>query len=465
MSAKTVRNNIEKIHGLRFMVEHLDLHSGLAKRLLLSLPLITDKAALAKEISNTTEVFNCLKNPILTGAMSNVCVKLDQLHDIQGTLKRIAAGETLDDVELFEVKRLAMLCQEIAILMDPLALSFFKLPSLQEVVDLLDPEKQRVPHFYIYSSYSGELAMLREKAKQLHTTQPEESEKVRLMAVEIEDGIRQKLSQQLSPFVEALENSLHSVAYLDLAIAKAKQAIALNLVKPEISEENTRYTGLFNPQIKTLLEAQDKMFQPIDIELLQAPCLITGVNMGGKTVLLKTIALSQYLFQYGFYVPAAKAVIAIADQVVTSMGDDQSELSGLSSFASEMMNINEIVRLSRSKTRSLVLIDELARTTNPEEGKAIVNATLDLLSKNGVRSLITTHYSGLSWNGRKLSVKGLSTEKMTEPLTLQNINNYMDYSLVENDSQTSTHRALQIAQLLGVDQELLDKAGHYLENN
>jgi len=465
MSAKTLRNNLEKVHGLRFNVEHLDLHSGLAKRLLLSLPWITDKATLNQEISNTTEVLNCVKNRNFSGSISGVCIKLDQLHDIQGTLKRIASSETLDDVELFEVKRLAMLCQEISILMEPLALPFFKLPSLQEVIDLLDPEKQRVPHFYIYSSYSGELSSLREKAKQLLASQPDEAEKVRLMAVEIEDEIRQKLSLQLNPYALLLETSLHSVAYLDLVIAKAKQAISLNLVKPVISEENTSYTGLFNPQIKEVLASQNKLFQPIDIELFKAPCLITGVNMGGKTVLLKTIALSQHLFQYGFYVPAKEARIAIVDQVVTSMGDDQSELSGLSSFASEMMNINEIVRLSRSKTRSLVLIDELARTTNPEEGKAIVNATLDLLNKNKVRSLITTHYSGLRWNGRKLSVKGLSTEKITEPLTLQNINNYMDYSLMENDNQAPTHQALQIAQLLGVDQELLDSAGQYLENN
>ncbi len=53
---------------------------------------------------------------------------------------------------------------------------------------------------------------------------------------------------------------------------------------------------------------------------------------------------------------------------------------------------------------------------------------------------------------------------MTEQLTLQNINNYMDYSLVENDSRANTHQALKIARLLGVDQELLDSATQYLEN-
>ena len=465
MPTKILRNNLDKIHGLRYFVEHLDLHSGLAKRLLLSLPFITDKALLNQSFSNTEEVLSNIKNSNLAGIISGVCIKLDQLHDILGTIGRISSNEILDDVELFEVKRFAILCQNISILVEPLKLSFFQLPSLQGIIDLLDPDKQRVPHFYIYSSYSRELLLLREKAKQLQPSHLEEAEKIRLATVELEDQIRQKLSMQLHPYASLFEMSLHSVAYLDLVIAKAKQVIELNLVKPEISEGSTCYKELFNPQIKEVLTTRNKIFQPVDIELFKAPCLITGVNMGGKTVLLKTIALTQYLFQYGFYVPASEARIAIVDQVLTSMGDDQSELSGLSSFASEMININEIIRMSRSKTHLLVLIDELARTTNPEEGKAIVNATLDLLNKNKVRSLITTHYSGLNWTGRKLSVRGLSTGEMTEQLTLQNINNYMDYSLVENDSQTNTHQALKIARLLGVDQELLDSATQYLENN
>ncbi len=113
--------------------------------------------------------------------------------------------------ELFEVKRFAMLCQNISILVESLKLSFFQLPSLQEVIDLLDPDKQRVPHFYIYSSYSQELLLLREKAKQLQASHPEEAEKTHFAAVELEDRIRQKLSLQLQPYVSLLEISLQSV--------------------------------------------------------------------------------------------------------------------------------------------------------------------------------------------------------------------------------------------------------------
>ncbi len=98
MSTKTLRNNLDKIHGLRYIVEHLDLHSGLAKRLLLSLPFITDKTLLDREFSNIEEALNSIKSSNSVGIIPEVCIKLGQLHDIQGTIRRISSKEILDDV-------------------------------------------------------------------------------------------------------------------------------------------------------------------------------------------------------------------------------------------------------------------------------------------------------------------------------------------------------------------------------
>jgi DNA mismatch repair ATPase MutS len=458
----TLRSNIDKVNGLRYIVDQLKLQTSLAKRFLLSQPFITSESLLEIEFANIEEVVGLLNKPTNSDVFQAIEVKLQQIHDIHGTIKRLSTSENLDDVELFEIKRFAILNQEIAELIIMLKLSFVKLPSLQVVVDILDPDRQNIPNFYIYSSYSPELLKLRDQHKKLISESPNEAEIIRQKAVLLEDEIREQLSNQLHEFVNPLQKALDLISYLDIIIAKAKQAIELNLVKPTISNSNTTYFGLFNPQIKSILEQQNKNFQSIDVELFSAPCLITGVNMGGKTVLLKTIALAQYLFQFGFFVPATTATIVIADKILTSIGDDQSELSGLSSFASEMMKVDEIIKKSRSNIRLLVLIDELARTTNPEEGKAIVNATLDILDENKVRSLITTHYSGLKWNGRKLSVRGLIAEKLTAQLTIKNINDYMDYSLVENGDKVSKNQALEIAKLLCVDDDLLKKASKYL---
>lgn len=231
------------------------------------------------------------------------------------------------------------------------------------------------------------------------------------------------------------------------------------------TETVTRYKNIFNPQVKEVLRQEGKKFQAIDIDIAPGACLITGANMAGKSVILKTVALAQTLFQFGFYVPAEHAEIALVDEVLLCMGDEQSELSGLSSYASEMLRINTIVQDVKAGKNALILIDELARTTNPTEGKAIVNAMLDFLTDKGARSLITSHYSGIKAGCRKMRVKGFIKDKINGQLTINNINEFIDYSLIEDTQNSVPQEAMRIARILGVDEELLDKAENYLEQN
>jgi DNA mismatch repair ATPase MutS len=172
--------------------------------------------------------------------------------------------------------------------------------------------------------------------------------------------------------------------------------------------------------------------------------------MGGKTVLLRTIALAQAMFQWGFFVPAREAAIAPVDEILTAI-DDPFDTPGLSSFASEMVRLDGMIRRVKTQTRTLVLIDEPARTTNPTEGGAIVNALLDLLAAHNARALVTTHYNVLSGVDR-LRVSGLSDDGST-----------MDYSLIP-DYGVAPHEALRIARILGVDPELINNASKYTDH-
>lgn len=187
--------------------------------------------------------------------------------------------------------------------------------------------------------------------------------------------------------------------------------------------------------------------------------------MGGKTILLKSIALSQYMFQFGFFVPADRARICIVDEIICSLEDKQSDLNGLSSFASEMLNINHIIQEIKKGKNVLALIDELARTTNPDEGIAIVNAMIELLEKHKVRSLITTHYSGIKKEVKKLRVKGLILEKISEKLKINDINDLMDYTLIEDNTTEVPTDGIKIAELIGVDNELIMLSKKYFNKN
>jgi len=457
----TLRSIVDKINGMRFMVESLELCSSLAKRHLMSQEYLRAEESLANEIGNVSEMFSIIKEAANANIIEKLRMKLGHILDIRGTLNNISNAAVLDDIQLFEVKRFALLVSEISELLNSIDYKTIVLPSLENVIDILDPDKTRIAHFYIYPSYNEVLAGLRKKQEKIKDENPEEYEEIRIKCLDIEDDIRQDISRELYVYAKPLKEALDSVAYIDILLAKALQANKMNLCKPKIVNENTLYKGLFNPQLKEVLMEQNKDFQAIDICLYKSPCLITGANMAGKTVVLKTIALAQYMFQFGFFVPATDAEIVPVEDIMLSIGDDQSEMNGLSSFAAEMMNINAIIKAVHSGKKVLALIDELARTTNPEEGRAIVNATIDILEAGDIRSLVTTHYNGLNTSCRKLRVKGLMTDKITKEVTIENINDYMDYSLVENNDDVVPMEALRIAAVLGIDEELLEKADKY----
>ncbi|MGB3005490.1 MAG: hypothetical protein WBC06_03205, partial [Chitinophagaceae bacterium] len=112
----------------------------------------------------------------------------------------------------------------------------------------------------------------------------------------------------------------------------------------------------------------------------------------------------------------------------------------------------------------LVLIDEPAQTTNPEEGVAIVSAIAEILSENKTRSLITTHYNNIICSCRRLNVKGLNVPEGEVKITTESINEYMDYSLEENTNGKVPMNAIQIAGMLNVDEELLNRAKKIFDN-
>ena len=183
--------------------------------------------------------------------------------------------------------------------------------------------------------------------------------------------------------------------------------------------------------------------------------------MAGKTVLLKTLGVAQLLAQFGMFVPAASASITLVDDIVFCIGDKQNEMNGLSSFASEIIKISNVVKQSAT-AKLLILIDEPARTTNPVEGKAIVQALSNLLAERISISLITTHYAQLGIPCRRLRIAGFREELANAAISPENINLFMDYSLVEDNSDTVPHEALRIATLLGCDTDLINLAEHHL---
>lgn len=460
-----LKSVISEISGLQFMVENLDLKSSVGKRFLLDTYIMQSANQINTELELVEKALHIINHKENSSLIDKLQTRLLHIRDINGSIRNVGNDIILDDIELFEIKSFAMIVQEIISLCNKYDQDIIDIPDLSGIVNVLDPDKTNIPSFYIYDSYSEPLSQLRRDIKKLKgeefDDQEEKNRKLDTLltkAEKFEFEVRVDLCKEIKREHSNLEKALHNIAHLDIIISKALQANRYELCRPQISEDVTEYKALFNPEIKDNLKKQRRVYQPIDIKLNKSVCFITGANMAGKTVILKTIALSQYLTQFGFFVPAKEASVTIVDKIMISIGDEQSEHNGLSSFASEMVKIDKMVQEAQKKSNVLILIDELARTTNPVEGRAIVNAVANILYENNIRSLITTHYSGLSSQCRKLRVKGLDKDIKAGEINRDNINNYIDYSLIEDEVGVTPHEALRIAQMLGINEQIISKA-------
>ena len=447
-----LRDYIKHVNGLRFVFENLKLSSSLGRTRLLDQEFMTNNSIIQYQLNQVSDMREFLTQDKNRNCEIYLRRELSKLNDIKSTLNNLSARRNLDDIELFEIKKFAIISQTIH---KKLKEYGFKsgLNDLSGPVKILDPENSGIPSFYIYSKYSKRL----ESARYEKDNNPDNvsGEYLRLECEKIEDEIREELAKKLFAYSYDLKKNLNRLADLDILVAKSKQIGELKLSKPEISK-TTNYKGLSNPEIKLAHKKLfGKEFQSVDISFTNKTTLITGANMSGKSVLLKSLALSQYLFQLGFFVPAEKALIKPVDKIMISIGDNQSELDGLSSFATEMLNINNIIGEVRNGKNVLALIDELARTTNPTEGKKIVNGFMKIMNKLKVSCIITTHYDGIITKCRRLRVVGLGNTRH-KGMNISNLDSFMDYSLEEiGVSDEVPQEATHIAEILGMDDEFI----------
>lgn len=449
-----LKNCFEQHHSLRYAFQKLEFASVLGKELLLNTEMITDAEILSEELDKVEQIVSMLKDRSFESDFRQIARKIHQLNNIRPTLNSLENGTVMDDVQFFEIKKTAIIIREISLITNSFNLPWLYFKDLSAVISVLDPENTGIPQFYVYSLYDEELKSLRDKAKELTNT--DERELCYFEIQKVEDKVRARLSDTIRPYAADLKENLDMVAQVDAVLAKARFALNYNACRPVISICNN-FVDLINIEIADILLSKNIDFQPVNISFENETVLVTGANMGGKTVLLQSLAFAQLLFQFGFFVPAVHAEMTVYDDVMCSFGDQQSVSSGLSSFANEILTIDNIVKTAKRGRKVFALVDELARTTNPEEGRMIVGGFIRMCEKLSVSAVVTTHYSGVAAKCRKLRVRGLQIPASVDSLNAKKISEYMDYSLVETADDEAPKEAFNIARLLEVDEDFIEE--------
>jgi DNA mismatch repair protein MutS2 len=201
--------------------------------------------------------------------------------------------------------------------------------------------------------------------------------------------------RERAPAVEAAANAL---GRLDLLFGEAQFGIEFKCTVPRLGDRLI-LNAARHPILEDLLRAQRRSIVPTSLTLDadHRTLLISGPNTGGKTVALKTVGLCALMAHAGMPVPAADAEFPVFDQVLADIGDHQSIQESLSTFSAHVAAVRGMLELATA--RSLVLLDELGRATDPEEGGALGVAILETFRLSGAFTIASTHLLALKIYG------------------------------------------------------------------
>ncbi len=417
-----------------------------------------------------------------TQAFEKVERILMQFKDVRRSIERTKLF-TLSDVEFFEIKRFLILLERLASayseLTDEIRIEGINIGTFTKALDIIDQDGMRSMTFRVSDRSSEELARIRKARHKLdlELRNAAASDKERI-CIEItalaareeneEAVVRSRMTKELAKYAGGILSTVDSVACLDFAMAKARMGVKQNAIIPVVKQngKSISFSKMRNPAIDETLKDKGKSFTPIDISLCNGSTVITGANMGGKSVTAKTLALNTLLALSGFPVFASSAEIMCLCDIELLSDDKEDTLSGLSSFGGEMVSFNKMIEKNRQQPY-LVLLDEFARGTNPHEGAALVRAAVKYFNQDGYAfALITTHFDDIARFAKKhYQVMGLKNANMRELLLalsaggerkVRVLENFMDYGIFEVPNSMNPPRdAITICHALGVNDEFM----------
>ncbi len=275
----------------------------------------------------------------------------------------------------------------------------------------------------------------------------EEREEIRRILIE--------LAAEIRLVGDVIFRNYRVLAKLDAFQARALYGLALSCVIPVLVENGFRILGARHP---LLLAADQDHVVPMDVlqDSTTSATVISGANMGGKTVALKIAGLFPLMTRCGIMLPAREgSEIRLFTRIMADIGEEQDIRGRISSFSGHMIRIKAITE--NAAEGDLVLLDELGGATDPEEGSALAMAILDELIGRKAKVIVTTHLTLLkAYALGRDDVKNVSVE--FHPETLK-----PTFRLLY-DLPGESH-AIATAERIGLAQKVIHAARHYLDES
>jgi DNA mismatch repair protein MutS len=277
--------------------------------------------------------------------------------------------------------------------------------------------------------------------------------------IEIETQLFTEIRNAIVKETKQLQTTARALATLDALASLSETAMRRRYVRPvlhdsdeiEIKEGRHPIVEIFN----------DEPFIPNDLYMnnnTDRLLIITGPNMGGKSVNIRQVGIIQVLAQMGSFVPATNARLPILDRVWTRVGASDDVASGRSTFMVEMTETATI--LHNATPRSLILLDEIGRGTSTFDGLSIAWAVAEYLHNSpnhAAKTLFATHYHELTELAERLpgakNYQILATEREGEVVFLHKI----------AAGRASKSYGIEVARLAGLPPDVLARAREVLE--
>jgi len=245
---------------------------------------------------------------------------------------------------------------------------------------------------------------------------------------------------------------------VDCSLSLAHAAREYDWCKPTLANADAEegkeleIKGLRHPLLESQQTREAYVKHDVSLGPGSSGWLIYGVNASGKSSLMKATGIAAILAQAGSYVPATSMTIRPYDAAFSRIWNHDNIWAGLSSFAVEVSELSEILKLATP--RSLVLGDEVCSGTESYSATALVAATLEHLDARGTHFMFATHLHDL------LKVPGFQRPSIAvwHLRVIRTPENKLIYDRTLQPGSGSAMYGLEVAKAMGLPHELMSRA-------